>query len=61
MNETSWRAFNRANWDERVKIHLAAKSYDLGLLRSGRGKLTPIEEAEIGSVDGLRVLHLRDY
>jgi len=59
MNETNWRAYNRANWDERVKIHLAAKSYDLGSLRSGRGKLTPIEEAEIGSVNGLRVLHLQ--
>jgi hypothetical protein len=59
MNETNWRAFIGANWDERVKIHLAAKSYDLGPLSSGRGKLTPIEEAEIGSVDGLRVLHLQ--
>ena len=59
MNEANWRAFNRANWDERVKIHLAAESYDLGPLRNGRGKLTPIEEAEIGPVDGLRILHLQ--
>jgi SAM-dependent methyltransferase len=59
MNEPNWRAFNRANWDERVKIHLAAKCYDLGPLRNGRGKLTPIEEAEIGPVDGLRILHLQ--
>jgi SAM-dependent methyltransferase len=59
MSETNWRAFNRANWDERVKIHLAAESHDLSPLRSGRGKLTPIEEAEIGPLAGLRVLHLQ--
>ena len=59
MSETNWRTFNRANWDERVKIHLAAESHDLSPLRSGRGKLTPIEEAEIGPLAGLRVLHLQ--
>ena len=59
MNGPNWRAFNRANWDERVKVHLAAESYDLGPLRSGHGKLTPIEEAEIGPVNGLRILHLQ--
>ena len=32
-----WRAVNRANWDERVPIHLAAPSYDLSPLRAGRG------------------------
>ena len=54
-----WRALNRANWDERVPIHLGAKSYDLGPLRAGRGQLHAIEEAELGRVDGLRVLHLQ--
>jgi SAM-dependent methyltransferase len=54
-----WRALNRANWDERVAIHLAAKDYDLAPLRAGRGRLNPIEEAELGPVDGLRVLHLQ--
>ena len=59
MNELDWRAFNRANWDERLRIHLAAESYDLGPLRNGCGRLTPIEEAEIGPVNGLRILHLQ--
>jgi SAM-dependent methyltransferase len=54
-----WRALNRANWDERVAVHLAAKEYDLAPLRAGRGRLNPIEEAELGQVDGLRVLHLQ--
>jgi hypothetical protein len=46
--EMNWLETNRANWDERVKIHLAAECYDLSALRSGRGRLQPIEEAELG-------------
>jgi SAM-dependent methyltransferase len=59
INETDWRSLNRSNWDERVSIHLKADSYDLNDLRAGLGRLHPIEEAELGSVDGLRVLHLQ--
>ena len=47
-----WRAFNRANWDERVGLHLSAASYDLTPLREGRARLHAIEEAEFGAVDG---------
>ena len=54
-----WRAANRANWDERVRLHLAAPDYDLASLRAGTGRMNAIEEAELGSVDGLRVLHLQ--
>jgi SAM-dependent methyltransferase len=54
-----WLAANRANWDERVAIHLAAESYDLAPLRAGKGRLHSIEEAELGPVQGLRVLHLQ--
>ena len=54
-----WRALNRANWDERVAVHLKAPGYDLGPLSAGRGLLNPVEEAEIGDVRGLRVLHLQ--
>jgi SAM-dependent methyltransferase len=57
--ETDWRRLNRANWDERVPIHVRAKSYDLGPLRAGHGQLHAIEEAELGPVSGQRVLHLQ--
>jgi len=57
--EKDWRALNRANWDERVGIHLKAPGYDLAPLRAGRGRLNAIEEAELGDVRGLRVLHLQ--
>lgn len=58
-DEDDWRALNRANWDERVAIHLQAPGYDLAPLRAGHGELNVIEEAELGSVAGLRVLHLQ--
>jgi SAM-dependent methyltransferase len=54
-----WRAANRANWDERVPVHVASAIYDASDLRAGRGTLNPIEEAELGPVAGLRVLHLQ--
>jgi SAM-dependent methyltransferase len=59
MTGPNWRSANRANWDERVDLHLEAESYDLGPLRNGRGELTPIEESEIEPVYGLHILHLQ--
>ena len=59
MASTDWRAANRANWDERVDVHLGTGGYDLAPLRAGRGRLNATEEAELGSVDGRRVLHLQ--
>ena len=56
---SDWRELNRANWDERVAVHLGGPGYDLGPLRAGQGRLNAIEEAELGSVAGLRVLHLQ--
>jgi len=52
-----WQVLNRANWDERVPVHLG--SYGLAPLRAGHGRLNAIEEAELGPVAGLRVLHLQ--
>ena len=59
MSNSKWRQLNRANWDERVPIHLAAPIYDRGRLRAGTARMNAIEEAELGSVDGLRLLHLQ--
>jgi SAM-dependent methyltransferase len=57
--DQDWRSANRANWNERVAIHLGAACYERDSLRAGRGRLHPIEEAEIGPLEGLRVLHLQ--
>ena len=57
--DQDWRSANRANWNERVAIHLGAACYERDSLRAGRDRLHPIEEAEIGPLEGLRVLHLQ--
>lgn len=56
-----WRILNRANWDERTAVHLGPGGYDLSSHRAGAGRLDAIVEAELGSVAGLRVLHLQSH
>jgi SAM-dependent methyltransferase len=59
-NEPEWRRRNRANWDERVPIHLNAPAvYDLQPLHDGTGRLGAITAAVLGPVDGLKILHLQ--
>jgi SAM-dependent methyltransferase len=59
MAEPEWHRANRANWDERVGVHLGPGGYDLSDLRAGRGTLNAIEERELPAVGGKRVLHLQ--
>jgi SAM-dependent methyltransferase len=59
MTGEDWREANRANWDERVGVHLGGPGYDLTALRAGAGRLDAIAQAELGPVAGLRVLHLQ--
>jgi SAM-dependent methyltransferase len=67
--EGEWLDANRAQWDERVPLHLASEFYDQSGLRRGEGRLTPFDEAELQQLfpgadgrfrlDGKRVLHLQ--
>jgi len=60
MSEPEWRRLNRANWDERVAIHIApASDYETDLLRQGNYALHAIEENELGPVAGRLLLHLQ--
>ena len=59
MSELEWPRVNCAYWDERIGIHLGPRGYDLSDLRAGHGRLHAIEEAELPSVTGKRVLHLQ--
>jgi SAM-dependent methyltransferase len=54
-----WLGLNRANWDDRVPVHLASELYDLAGFRAGRDSLSPYELAEAGDVSGKRLLHLQ--
>jgi SAM-dependent methyltransferase len=56
---TDWRALNRANWDDRVPIHLTSSFYDLAGFRAGADSLRPFEPAEAGEVTGKRLVHLQ--
>lgn len=52
-----WRALNRANWNDRVRVHLA--SYDLAAFRARTATPRPFELDEVGSVKGKRLAHLQ--
>lgn len=54
-----WRELNRANWDDRVPVHLASSYYDIDGFLAGRDTLRPFESAEVGNVDGKRLVHLQ--
>jgi 2-polyprenyl-3-methyl-5-hydroxy-6-metoxy-1,4-benzoquinol methylase len=54
-----WRELNRANWDDRVPVHLASEYYNVAGFRSGVSSLRPFESAEVGDVTGKRLLHLQ--
>lgn len=52
---------NRANWDERVAIHVKDQTglYRMADFRAGVDTLFPVEAAEIGDVSGQRLVHLQ--
>ena len=59
-----WLDDNRANWDERVPIHVASDFYDQDPLRAGGGVLDPIARVGVDrlfpdGLAGVRVLHLQ--
>lgn len=65
LREGDWLDNNRANWNERVTVHLGAHDfYDQQPLRDGGGVLDPIVERELAELyptglSGLRILHLQ--
>ncbi|MBA4861299.1 methyltransferase domain-containing protein [Streptomyces sp. PSKA54] len=59
QDPAEWRAANRANWDERVPIHVAGPFYDLPGFVAGKDTLRAFELAEVGVVSGKTLLHLQ--
>ena len=59
MTDPSWLATNRALWDEMAGRHPATALYDVDGLVAGRDDLRPWEEAELGPVEGLDLVHLQ--
>jgi SAM-dependent methyltransferase len=60
VTEPEWRRLNRANWDERVPVHINAPlHYHLSRLTEDPPRIDPIAAAALGPVEGLRILHLQ--
>lgn len=57
----SYSAANLANWNDRAAVHLRDTTgfYRVDAFRTGEDTLNPIEAAEIGDVDGRRLVHLQ--
>ena len=61
-NDKSWedcRAANRANWDERVALHLRSRFYDVEGWLQDQPRPRGYEAEALGDVTGLRLLHLQ--
>jgi SAM-dependent methyltransferase len=57
--DRDWLAVNRANWDERVPLHVDSDFYDVPGFLAGADPLRTFEPAELGPVAGKRLLHLQ--
>lgn len=57
----NWLEYNRANWDERVPIHVDGEFYNLDGVVAGDETLTEFEVAEVGDVRGKSLLHLQSH
>lgn len=53
-----YRRANREVWDEWAQLH-AAGAYDVAGFKAGRSSLKALELAEVGEVQGQRLLHLQ--
>ena len=54
-----WRETNRANWDERVPIHVSGEFYDVEGFKAGAERLRSFELEEVGDVSGKDLVHLQ--
>lgn len=61
MGEDDFRAANRANWNDRARLHASDPTgmYRLDTVLAGRSCLHPIEAGEIGDVAGQSIAHLQ--
>jgi hypothetical protein len=56
------RAANLKNWESRVPVHAASRTYDLDGLVSGRKRLSDVvafDAPHLGDLTGLDVVHLQ--
>lgn len=59
QNAPDWRRANRALWDELARLHPTTELYNLPDVVAGRDDLRPWEDAELGPIEGLDLIHLQ--
>jgi SAM-dependent methyltransferase len=59
MNADERIEANRRHWDEVAPLHAASEFYDVAGFKAGRVAVEPFEIEEVGSVDGLDLVHLQ--
>ena len=50
---------NKQAWDDRTKIHIKSKFYDVPAFKAGKSSLNAIELEQVGDVTGKSLLHLQ--
>jgi 2-polyprenyl-3-methyl-5-hydroxy-6-metoxy-1,4-benzoquinol methylase len=57
--EKDYLKTNQKLWDDKTKVHLNSKFYDVEGFKQGQSSLNPIELTLIGDVSNLSILHLQ--
>jgi SAM-dependent methyltransferase len=57
--DPSWRALNRAMWNEKVPLHVRSAVYDVAAFKAGELSLRRHEIKDLGDVAGKHLVHLQ--
>jgi len=52
-------AINKEAWDQRTKVHVGSKFYDVDAFINGKSSLNKVEVEQVGNVEGKTLLHLQ--
>jgi len=52
-------AINKEAWDQRTKVHVGSKFYDVDAFINGKSSLNKVEVGQVGNVEGKTLLHLQ--
>jgi len=59
MANTDFFEINRKLWNDKTKIHVDSKFYDVASFKAGKSSLNPIELDLLGNLEGKTILHLQ--
>lgn len=59
MDPSAYLDINRKSWNDRVDLHMQSEFYDLDAFLQGKCSLQPLEVELLGSLAGVKLLHLQ--